>query len=138
MLRSWVPAFACGAGWSAKPLSGTREDEAGADEGGKRRSDSTYTFLRPLPKAPGPFEACSSSSNRLDLPQSQRCLWQPEGSRRVAAGGPPPSTRIWKGGAGEREIKAKDYLCFSCTGVRFFTHFDANVSFSMLHVSFLF
>lgn len=89
MLRSWVPApaghvpaFACGAGWSAKPLSGTREDEAGADEGGKRRSDSTYTFLRPLPKVPGPFEACSSSSNLLDLPQSQRCLWQPEGSRR--------------------------------------------------------
>uniref|UniRef100_A0A8B9BL26 Iron-binding zinc finger CDGSH type domain-containing protein n=1 Tax=Anser brachyrhynchus TaxID=132585 RepID=A0A8B9BL26_9AVES len=56
---------------------------AGADERGKRRSDSTYTFLRPLPKAPGPFEACSSSSNRLDLPQGQRCLWQPEGSRRV-------------------------------------------------------
>lgn len=35
MLRSWVPVFACGAGWSAKPLSGTREDEAGADEGGE-------------------------------------------------------------------------------------------------------
>lgn len=39
---------------------------------------------------------------------------------------------------GKEEIKAKDSLCFSCTGVRFFTRFDANVSFSMLHVSFLF
>lgn len=43
---------------------------------------------------------------------------------------------VKRGGGGGRKRKAKDELCFSCTGVRFFTHFDANVSFSTLHVSF--
>lgn len=77
----------------------------------------------------------------LNLSQSQRSLWQIEGRRKG---------HCWKadikrlylcekeGEKGKVKLKAKDYLCFSCTGVRFFTRFDANVSFSMLHVSFLF
>lgn len=53
-------------------------------------------------------------------------------------GGAAPSTHMavkrGGGGGGRRKRKAKDDLCFSCTGVRFFTRFDADVSFSTLHV----
>lgn len=53
-------------------------------------------------------------------------------------GGAAPSTHMavkrGGGGGGRRKRKAKDDLCFSCTGVHFFTRFDADVSFSTLHV----
>lgn len=92
-------------------------------------SDLFQRRLAPLKRAP-PRQIAST------CPRAKGAFGSPRGAGGSLPEGPPPSTRIWKGGAGEREIKAKDYLCFSCTGVRFFTRFDANVSFSMLHVSF--
>ena len=116
-------------------LSGAGRDEAGEAERGKGRVALTRCsdifHRRPVPLK-------GSWSARPNLSWSQRSLWQVGGRRRATFDLRGSVKKRESRGQEKKKKKAKDSLCFSCTGVGFFTRFDANVSFSMLHVSFLF
>lgn len=120
----WWPEF------EDEATLGAGRDEDGEDEPGKRHPDIEHLFpdsfqRRPVPLAHPPHLSTSTCPNafgrlREEEGDINHYLCEKEGEQ------------------GKEKLKAKDYLCFSCTGVCFFTRFDANVSFSMLHVSFLF
>lgn len=110
--------------WVSSPMLSTSRNPWGQERLiGKARA----LQIKHLNIPRGSFRGASPSQG---TPCTLRSLW-------AMGGGAAPSTHMAVkrgGGGGRRKRKAKDDLCFSCTGVRFFTRFDADVSFSTLHV----